>query len=122
MKICITSNGKDLVSQVDPRFGRCENFIIFDIENGQYEVLANTQAQLAGGAGIQSAQTVVTQGAQVVLTGNMGPNAHQVLSSAGITIMTGVSGSVQEAIENYRQGKYQPSVSPTVSSKSGLSS
>lgn len=122
MNICITSQGKELDSQVDPRFGRCENFIIFDTELGQHKVLANTQAQLSGGAGIQSAQAVVTQGAQVVLTGNVGPNAYQVLTSAGIKVITGVTGTVKDAIEYYRQGKYQPAVSPTVASKSGMSS
>jgi len=76
MKICITSEGKDLDSKVDPRFGRCRNFIFFDTDSGNFEAQENTNAQFQGGAGIQSGQLVVSKGVEVVLTGNVGPNAH----------------------------------------------
>ena len=98
MKICITSEGKTLDAKVDPRFGRCQNFILLDTDTGNFEACENTNAQFQGGAGIQSGQLVVSKGVEAVLTGNVGPNAHQVLSAAGISIFTGVSGTVKEAI------------------------
>ena len=48
-----------------------------------------------GGAGTKAAQLVIDKAVQTVLTGNIGPNAFAVLSAAGITIYTGVSGTVQ---------------------------
>jgi len=120
MRICITSEGKTLESQVDPRFGRCQNFIFVDTDTGLFEAQENGNAQFQGGAGIQSAQAVVSKGAQAVLTGNVGPNAHQVLSAAGISILTGVSGTVKSAIEDYKQGRYQPVDAPSVGSKFGM--
>ena len=120
MKICITSEGKTLKSQVDPRFGRCQNFIFVDIDTGLFEAQENGNAQFQGGAGIQSAQAVVSKGVQAVLTGNVGPNAHQVLSAAGISILTGVSGTVKSAIEDYKQGRYHPVDAPSVGSKFGM--
>jgi predicted Fe-Mo cluster-binding NifX family protein len=120
MKICITSEGKDLDSKVDPRFGRCQNFIFFDTDTGNFEAQENTNSQFQGGAGIQSGQLVVSKGVKVVLTGNVGPNAHQVLSVAGINIFTGVSGTVKEAIDGYKNGKYKPADAPSVGSKFGI--
>ncbi|MFH1856073.1 MAG: NifB/NifX family molybdenum-iron cluster-binding protein [Candidatus Omnitrophota bacterium] len=120
MKICITSEGKTLDSKIDSRFGRCRNFIFFDTDTNNFEALENDNSQFAGGAGIQSGQLVVSKGVKVVLTGNIGPNAHQVLSAAGINIFTGVSGTVKEAIDGYKNGKYKPVDAPSVGSKFGM--
>lgn len=120
MKICITSEGKTLESKVDPRFGRCQNFIFFDTETDKFEAQENNNVQFQGGAGIQSGQLVASKGIKAVLTGNIGPNAHQVLQSAGVVIFTGVSGTVKEAIEAYKSGKYKQADSPSVGSKFGM--
>jgi len=41
MKICIKSQGKDLESEIDPRFGRCKYFIFYDTDTMQYEAVEN---------------------------------------------------------------------------------
>lgn len=120
MKICITSEGKTLDSSVDSRFGRCKNFIFFDTDTGNFEAQENSSSQFQGGAGIHSGQFVVSKDAKAVLTGNIGPNAHQVLSAAGVNVFVGVSGTVKEAIENYKQGKYKLAEAPSVGSKFGM--
>ena len=63
---------------------------------------------------------MVSYAVKAVLTGNIGPNAHQVLSAAGIAVFTGVSGTVKQAIDDYKKGKYKPADAPTVSSKFGI--
>jgi predicted Fe-Mo cluster-binding NifX family protein len=120
MKICVTSEGKTLSSKIDSRFGRCQNFIFFDTDTEKFEVQENTNAQFQGGAGIQSGQLMVSKGVKAVLTGNIGPNAHQVLSTAGISVFTGVSGMVKDAIEGYKNGRYRPADAPSVGSKFGM--
>ena len=92
MKICITSQGNNLESEVDPRFGRCAYFIIADTETLEFEPIENSSAQAAGGAGIQSGKLVSDKGVKAVLTGNCGPNAFQTLNAAGVEIYTGVIG------------------------------
>ena len=120
MKICITSEGKTLDAKVDSRFGRCQYFIFFDTETGDFQAQENLNAQFQGGAGIQSGQLMASKGIKAVLTGNVGPNAFQTLNAGGIDIYTGVSGSVKEAIEAYKSGKLKKTESPSVGSKFGM--
>ena len=106
MKIAISANGQNLDAEVDPRFGRCQYFIIADTETEEFDALDNSSATAAGGAGISAAQMIVKKGVEAVLTGNCGPNAHQVLSPAGIKVITGVSGKIKDAIAEYKLGTY----------------
>jgi len=121
MKIAITSEGKTPDAAVDPRFGRCKYFLIFDTDSGNVEAFENPSTQQSGGAGIQAGQLIVSKGVEVVLTGNMGPNAFEVAQSAGIKVITGVSGKISEALESYKSGKFEAAKNPSVSSKSGIS-
>jgi predicted Fe-Mo cluster-binding NifX family protein len=121
MKIAISSSGTDQSAQVDPRFGRCQYFIIIDTESGETKTVANAAQSAGGGAGIQAAQTVADHGAETVLTGNVGPNAHRALQAANITVITGVSGTVSDALQAFRDDKYKASESPTVQSHFGMS-
>ncbi len=75
MKIAVSSTGKDLSSQIDPRFGRCPFFIIVDTKDMSFEVYNNENGTLTSGAGIQAAGFIASKGADAVLTGNCGPNA-----------------------------------------------
>ena len=106
MKIAISATGTTLDAEVDPRFGRCQHFIIADTETDGFEAVDNTSVAAAGGAGILAAQMIVKKGVEAVLTGNCGPNAHQVFSSAGIKVITGVSGKIKDAISEYKFGTY----------------
>jgi predicted Fe-Mo cluster-binding NifX family protein len=92
VKIAISAAGPTLDAEVDPRFGRCQYFIIADTETTDFEVINNASAMSSGGAGISAAQMIADKGVEAVLTGNCGPNAYQVLSPAGIKVITGVSG------------------------------
>jgi len=120
MKIALSATGTTLDAEVDPRFGRCPYFIIIDPETMQFEAVPNESAQASGGAGIAAAQAVAAQGVEAVLTGNCGPNASQVLSSAGIKIITGVAGTVKDAVQSYKAGKLQPGAPPDVGGTGGF--
>jgi len=122
MKIGVTSTGKNLDVNVDPRFGRCKYFLIVDAESMEFEVLSNENAMASGGAGIQTAQTIANKGVEVVLTGNVGPNAFQTLSAAGIKVFTGASGTIKESIEKYKKGELKETEAPNVGSHSGMRS
>ena len=120
MKIAISATGTTLDVEIDPRFGRCQYFVIADPDTMEFEALENSGAMAGGGAGISTAQTIAGKGIEAVLTGNCGPNAYQVLSAAGIKVVTGVSGKVQDAIQNYKSGKLKASSQPNVAGHFGM--
>jgi len=120
MKICITSQGNTLDSQVDPRFGRCQYFMIVDTDTSEVEAIENPYIAAGGGAGIQSGQLVVQKDVKAVLTGNVGPNAFQTLQAGGVDIIVGVSGSVKDALEKYKKGEFKQTGGPSVGSKFGM--
>lgn len=120
MKICITSQGSSLDSDVDPRFGRCQYFIIADTESGDFQALDNSSINSSGGAGIQSGQFISEKEVKAVLTGNVGPNAYQTLKAAGILVITGVTGKISEVIEKYKKGEFKSTDGPSVGSHFGM--
>ena len=120
MKVCVTAMGNNLDAEVDPRFGRSQYFIFVDTDTMAFEAVENTAVAAPGGAGIQAAQTVVNKGADVLISGNIGPNAFQVLSNAGVKVATGAYGTVREAIEMYKNGKLNVSGGSTVGAHAGM--
>lgn len=121
MKIAVSATGPTLNAEVDPRFGRCQFFIIVDPETKEFETLDNSNSTSTGGAGISTAQMIVGKGVEAVLIGNCGPNAYKVLSSAGIKIITGVSGKVGDSITEYKLGNYSTAQKPNVADHFGTS-
>lgn len=115
MKVVVSSKGKTLDSEVDARFGRAACFLLVDPNSMSFEVVENNQnLNAAQGAGIQAAKTVVDNGADTVLTGNCGPKAYAVLQQAGVSVITGASGQVREALEKYKEGMLSPAEGPNV--------
>ena len=101
-KICITSKGTDLSAEVDPKFGRARYFLIIDPFSLDFEVVENPNVEVAHGAGIQTAQLISSKNVRVVLTGECGPNAHRVLQSSGIEVITNVGGKAEDALSRYK--------------------
>lgn len=121
MKIAVTAAQPSLDGQVDPRFGRCPYFLIVDPDTLAFEAVRNPNVIAVGGAGIRSAQLIATKGAEVVLSGNYGPNAAQTLNAVGVKMIAGVmGGAVREAIEQFRQGLLEPVSQPTVGPYFGM--
>jgi predicted Fe-Mo cluster-binding NifX family protein len=120
MKIAVTSSGPSLDAMVEARFGRCAYFLVIDPGTMSFEAIENPNISLGGGAGTQSAQLIVKNGASVVLTGNCGPNAFRTFSAAGIKIITGVSGRVEEAVNQFKKGSFSTSIAPNVENHFGM--
>ena len=113
MKIALSANRPNIEGEIDPRFGRCRYFIFVETDTMQHEVEENPNLKAASGAGISTSQFIANKGAEALITGNIGPNAYDVLSTAGIEIYTGVSGKIREVLEIYKCGALKSSAGPT---------
>ena len=120
MIICITSEGNNLDSNVDQRFGRAQYFIFYNDETDQFDAVQNENVAGTGGVGVQSGQLLAEKQAKIVLTGKVGPNASQTLQAAGIDVVLDVSGSVKDAIERFKNGELKLTKGPNAEEKSGL--
>lgn len=108
MKICISSSGDSLDSLVDPRFGRCLYFIFVDLDKDKVNVVPNSGVNAMRGAGVQAAQTVADEGAEAVVTGNIGPNSFNFLKSSGVKIFqASPSMKIKKAIEEFKKGNLE---------------
>jgi predicted Fe-Mo cluster-binding NifX family protein len=106
MKIAVTSKGKTLDSEVDPRFGRAAYILVVDSETLSFEALDNQENVNAfKGAGIQAAKMVSEKGADVLLTGYCGPNAFKAMKAAKIGVANDATGTVRETVAAYGAGK-----------------
>ncbi len=103
--IAISSTGNTDSALSDPRFGRCEYFAIYNPKNSTYTFIENKAQSASGGAGIAASQQLIDIGVETVLTGNLGPNAYNVLKSAGIRAYRTASVKVCEAVELFKNGK-----------------
>jgi len=120
MKICVTSTGSNLDARVDPRFGRCQYFMIVDPDTMEFEAISNEGIGASSGAGIQAAQTVANRGVDALISGNVGPNAFQTLTAAGVRVLTDASGTIKDAIEMYRTGRLSETGGATVPGHAGM--
>lgn len=108
MKIAVTSKGRDLEAEIDPRFGRAAYIIVVDTDSLDFEVLDNSENVNAfKGAGIQAATRMSDSGVNALMTGFCGPNAFRVLKAANIDVASNVSGTVRGAVDAFVEGKVQ---------------
>ncbi|MCE5266013.1 MAG: hypothetical protein LLG97_21090 [Deltaproteobacteria bacterium] len=116
MKIAITASGEGLDSNVDRVFGRARYFLITDREGAAVEVLENRQnVNAAQGAGIQSARLIANRAVDLVLTGNVGPNAFRALEAVSIKVCQFGSEvmTARDALEAWKAGRAQEVAAPT---------
>ncbi len=120
MKICITAGASGLDAPLDPRFGRCPFFVIVDMDSMNENSVSNTNAEESSGAGIQAAQTIARLGVSVLITGNIGPNALQTLTSANIEVYQQQGGTVRDAVDKLKRGELMKISSPTRQAHAGM--
>ena len=121
MKVCITTAGTEPEAKMDARFARCRYFTFVDTESGAIEFVENRFAGGANGVGTRVGQYLAEQGADVVITSQVGPSAYAVLQAAGIEAYSSNASTIHEALAEYREGTLTRITEPTGSKHAGRS-
>ncbi len=126
MKIAISASSNDLEGQVNATFGRGPGFIIAEEENGEiksHEFVENNAMNAAGGAGIAAAQQVIDKNAKAVISGNLGPNAFNILNQANVKFFPAFGLKIRDAVKKLSSGelteKNNASVGPNFGTGAG---
>lgn len=103
--IAVCAAGEQADSLIDERFGRCPYVVIWDRAAGFKQAINNSNTEMGHGAGIGTAQIVLSQRTGTVLTNKIGPKGYAVLKQAGVEIYA-CSGkkTVAEAVQQYIEG------------------
>jgi predicted Fe-Mo cluster-binding NifX family protein len=107
MKIAVSATGGSMSAKVSEQFGRCAYFVIVDSITMKFEPVSNPGMGMMGGAGPEAARLISSRGANIVLTGGVGPNADRALQAAEIQVIKDVDSeiTVREAVEKYLEEK-----------------
>ena len=95
----------DKDGQVDPHFGACRSFRVFDVKGGTVVKEEEFPAPEGAGCKSQAASVLAKAGVRVMIAGGMGEGAARVMASFGIVPVRGVSGPSKAAAEAYAAGR-----------------
>lgn len=107
MKVCFSSDGRDLSSSLDLRFGRCQHFVIVNTENDEVKAISNEANINAHGAGITSAQSVIELDTDIIITGNVGPNAMRLLESSNVKVYRGMNDTLKNNLKAFEANELE---------------
>lgn len=101
MKITIPTRN----NEVDDHFGHCDYYTIYEIDD-QKNILSKELFRTQGGCGCKSniAGILKEMGITVMLAGNMGQGALNMLHAHNIKVMRGCHGSTDDLISSYLLG------------------
>ena len=103
MKIALPS--KD--NNIDDHFGHCSYYTIFTVENGVITLKETMESPAGCGCKSNIAPILAEAGVKVMLGGNMGEGALNVLNSNGIEVIRGCSGIVEDVTQAWLKGELQ---------------
>jgi predicted Fe-Mo cluster-binding NifX family protein len=106
MKLAVPTRG----NEVDDHFGHCEAYTVFNIDENN-KVISSEILPSPQGCGCKSniASVLKELGVSVMLAGNMGNGALNVLKGQGIDVFRGNQGNVHLLAESFLMGKVRDS-------------
>jgi len=95
---------------VDGHFGHCESFTVFTIDENK-RVVQEERIMPPPGCGCKSniVEQLSAMGVSVMLAGNMGQGAVNVLQGHGISVVRGCQGPLKAVVEAWLAGQVEDS-------------
>lgn len=108
MKVLITAKEAYLNGPVDEHFGRGVYFCLYDTDTKEITFIENEAAKENSGAGVKAGQLALSLGAEMVVTGHLGPKASAVLEKGKIRGYALKSATIASTIDDVEAGTLSP--------------
>jgi predicted Fe-Mo cluster-binding NifX family protein len=105
MKIAFPTNGEDLDSKMFFHFGRCDNYLIYDMENKTFEIIKNTSEHM-GGKGLPP-ELIKRNKANIMIVSDLGQRALQLFSQLNIEVYCKAEGIIRDILKDFNEGELQ---------------
>ncbi len=103
MKIMMAVDKPSLDGKISDRFARTAYFLIYDLENGDFEVIDNSSIG-SHGAGPKAVQIAIDNDISAIISAIPGETAMEAIKESKIKVYDGRGFSAKEAIEKFKNG------------------
>lgn len=92
--------------KIDDHFGHCDHYTLFTIDDDK-NIVSKERMDSPEGCGCKSeiAPVLADKGVKVMLAGNMGQGAVNILTGVGIEVIRGCSGDIEEVAKQWLAGE-----------------
>ena len=101
MRISVACMG----TQIAQHFGHCQNFRLYDVENGK--IVNEENIPNPGHKPGFLPNFLGDKGAKVIIAGGMGGGAVDIFNERDIEVIIGIEGEAQDAVERYIRGELE---------------
>lgn len=99
LRIAVAAEGKNVTGH----FGHCQNFLIYDTENGK--IIKEDSVPNPGHKPGFLPNFLADRGVNVIISGGMGGGAVDIFNERNVEVIIGASGDGQIAVERYLRGE-----------------
>jgi predicted Fe-Mo cluster-binding NifX family protein len=110
MKVAVAAKRPEIDARVETKLGTCAWLLLVETETMDCEALAANAENAGWGAGAATTALIIAHQAEAVIAGFVSPRFAERFRENGIDVVTGVRGTVEEAVRNYLGG--QPREAP----------
>lgn len=90
---------------IDDHFGHCDHYTLVTVEDNRITFSERMDSPQGCGCKSDIAPILAERGVKVMLAGNMGQGALNILKNAGIEVVRGCSGPIEKVLEKWLSGE-----------------
>lgn len=103
MKIGFPVDSNNLNAQITEKMSSATWLLVIDTDDMSFEAVPAPQMSARSGAGVQGLTLLLEMGAEILMIGYIAPHIAQPLEKSGIKVITGVSGRVEDRVNQYAE-------------------
>ena len=103
MRLIFPATDNTIESYLDHRFGRCNYFIVIDIQNNEIKeikAIENKAKYQNRGAGVMAAETIINLKPDILFISKLGPRAHEIIDRLDVKVDY-KQGLIKDIIQDY---------------------